>query len=377
MLQELKELLCCLNETLDPERFAEIELLHQSALKWQEVPRLPLIVSYPYPEDAKFQPFPHGQVFDDPEKMLFNQLVNAFDSSLYLSSRVGDDLTASIRADFGCVLISSMFGANVEQVENNPPWIRHGENEISYSQIIHTDPSDFSRGWIPRVVSRYKFYHDIISDYSNLSNILNITLPDLQGPFDNLELIRGSNIFLDMYSEKDCFLNAMDAVTKIQIALAGYLNEFTDEKSPGFTHQHNFPLKGGILLRNDTSIMVSPEMYNEMIRPFDKMILDELGGGIHSCGDVGKIASVFLSIESSDCFDFGQSELNNAEAIYDLAKENKVALTRVTVSEQDLTDRKILEKYPTGASLIFRAKSFEHAKKVVAGYNRTCFRIPD
>jgi len=179
MLQELKELLCCLNETLDPERFAEIELLHQSALKWQEVPRLPLIVSYPYPEDAKFQPFPHGQVFDDPEKMLFNQLVNAFDSSLYLSSRVGDDLTASIRADFGCVLISSMFGANVEQVENNPPWIRHGENEISYSQIIHTDPSDFSRGWIPRVVSRYKFYHDIISDYSNLSNILNITIYSL------------------------------------------------------------------------------------------------------------------------------------------------------------------------------------------------------
>ncbi|MBA7535524.1 hypothetical protein ES705_27782 [subsurface metagenome] len=77
MLQELKELLCCLNETLAPERFAEIELLHQSALKWQEVPRLPLIVSYPYPEDAKFQPFPHGQVFDDPEKMLFNQLISA------------------------------------------------------------------------------------------------------------------------------------------------------------------------------------------------------------------------------------------------------------------------------------------------------------
>jgi len=373
MLQELKELLCCLNETLDPERFAEIELLHQSALKWQEVPRLPLIVSYPYPEDAKFQPFPHGQIFDDPEKMLFNQLVNAFDSSLYLSSRVGDDLTASIRADFGCVLISSMFGANVEQVENNPPWIRHGENEISYSQIIHSDPSDFSRGWIPKVVSRYKFYHDIISDYSNLSNILNITLPDLQGPFDNLELIRGSNIFLDMYSEKDCFINAMDAVTKAQIALAGYFNEFTDEKSPGFTHQHNFPLEGGILIRNDTSIMVSPAMYNEMIRPFDKMILDELGGGIHSCGDVDKIISAFLSLESIDCFDFGQSELNNVESIYKLAKENKVALTRVTAGEKDLTDRKILQKYPTGVSLIFRAKSFEHAKKVVADYNSTCF----
>lgn len=76
MLQGLKQLVYCLNETLDPERFAEIELLHQSALKWQEVSRLPLIVTYPYPEDAKFQPFPHGLIFDDPEKMLFNQLSN-------------------------------------------------------------------------------------------------------------------------------------------------------------------------------------------------------------------------------------------------------------------------------------------------------------
>jgi hypothetical protein len=36
MLQGLKQLVYCLNETLDPERFAEIELLDQYALKWQE-----------------------------------------------------------------------------------------------------------------------------------------------------------------------------------------------------------------------------------------------------------------------------------------------------------------------------------------------------
>ena len=36
------------------------------------------------------------------------------------------------------------------------------------------------------------------------------------------------------------------------------------------------------------------------------------------------------------------------------------------VSEDGLLDGRIMNEYPTGVSLIFRAKSFEHAKKVVA-----------
>ena len=67
-----------------------------------------------------------GGCFDDAEKMLFNELVCAFDTSIALRDRVGDDLPLTIRANFGTVLIASMFGAAAEQIGDNPPWIRHG-----------------------------------------------------------------------------------------------------------------------------------------------------------------------------------------------------------------------------------------------------------
>jgi len=368
MLPQLKELLTYLDGNLDERRISNAEKLHCDSLNYQQVGRLPVIAAYPYPQDAKFQPFPHGEIFDNPEKMLFNQLVSAFDSSVYLSCELGDDLPITVRADFGCVLIASMFGAQVEQVEDNPPWIRHGEEKISYEQIIQTPVSDFSKGLIAKVAGRYKFYIDVLKDYPRLLSLTNIVLPDLQGPFDNLELLRGSDIFLDMYSQRELFLKAMAVMTDAQIGLAKYFSQFVSNRIEGFSFQHGFALKGGILIRNDTSIMISPQMYDELVAPFDEKILKTFGGGIHSCGNVNNIVSYFVSLESAQCFDFGQSELNDVKSVYRVASKKKVGLTRITVSEEDIIGGHILRQYPTGISLIFRADSFEHAKKVLAGY---------
>lgn len=370
MLSQLKELLVYLDNRLDEAGVLNSERLHCDALNYRQIERLPIIASYPYPNDAKFQPFPHGEVFDNPEKMLFNQFLSAFDSGAYLSCELGDDLPITIRADFGCVLIASMFGANIEQVENNPPWVRHSEEKISYEQIIQTSISDFNNGLIAKAADRYKFYKDVLKDYPRLSKLTNIVLPDLQGPFDNLELLRGSEVFLDMYSQKELFLKAMDVITDAQIELAKYFGQFTNDRIKGFSFQHGFALKGGILIRNDTSIMISPQMYDELVSPFDEKILKTFGGGIHSCGNVDRIVQQFLSAKSIDCFDFGQSELNDIESVYPFASKRKIGLTRIAVSEQELLNGKIQKKYPTGVSLIFRAKSFEQAKKVIADYKK-------
>ena len=79
MLDKLKELLKCLEDGLDEKKLSDAEDTHRRALNYEEVERLPLIVTYPYPEDQRFMPFPHSDVFDDPEKMLFNQFVDISD----------------------------------------------------------------------------------------------------------------------------------------------------------------------------------------------------------------------------------------------------------------------------------------------------------
>jgi len=367
MLAKLKELLEHIEGSIDIDNIQRAELLHGGALNWEKVPRLPVIASYPYPMDRRLVPFPHGQVFDDPEKMLYNQLVSAFDSSVYLNNEVGDDLPVTIRADFGCVMIPSMFGAVVEQVDDNPPWIRQN-GHISYEDIIGISPTDFDRGIIAKSAARYQFYQDVLKDYPTISRAANIVMPDLQGPIDNLELLIGSGVFEDMYFKRDLFLKAMDVVTQAQIELVRYFGRFVNNRIEGISFQHGFPLKGGILLRNDTSIMVSPQMYRELIAPFDERILKTFGGGIHSCGDVNRIVREFISVKGVQCFDFGQSELNDVASVYQLAQEIKIPLTRVAVTEQELSSCSVLENYPTGVSLIFRAKSFQHAKKVISEY---------
>ena len=97
MNDQLKRLLDHLAATLDPRHQAEIELLHRKALRWEPVPRLPLVLAYPIPVDVPFQPYPHSQVFDNPEKMLFNELVHAFRTSIAYRDRIDDDLRGHLQ----------------------------------------------------------------------------------------------------------------------------------------------------------------------------------------------------------------------------------------------------------------------------------------
>ena len=103
-------------------------------------------------------------------------------------------------------------------------------------------------------------------------------------------------------------------------------------------------------------------MYDELIAPFDEKILKAFGGGIHCCGDVDSIVQHFIALRYAQCFDFGQSELNDVESAYETASKRKLGLTRIAASEQELLDGQILRKYPTGA------ESFEHAQNIITEY---------
>ena len=197
--KRLAELLDRLGETLDASGQMEIEERHRRALAWEAVDRLPLVISHPLPSEFRFQPWPHREVFDDPAKMLFNELVSAVETSVAVSAEAGDDLPWTIRANFGTVVIASMFGAHIEQVEDNPPWVRSDEaRSCPLEALPEIDPTDFSQGWCPRVIERHAFYRDTLRQHPTLERAIRVVLPDLQGPFDTLELILGSSLFTEL-----------------------------------------------------------------------------------------------------------------------------------------------------------------------------------
>ena len=371
MNDQLKRLLDHLTATLDARRQAEIELLHRKALCWEPVPRLPLVLAYPMPVDAPFQPYPHSQVFDDPEKMLFNELVHGFGTSIACRDKINDDLPLTIRADFGTVVMASLFGGHTEQVGENPPWVRHFHTMEEFLAAVDRDPLDYSQGWCPRVIERYQYYRQTLDGYPELARLMRLVLPDLQGPLDTAELLRGSEIYVDIYNSPELIARALDTIARAQIGFAKHLSAYTNDSVDGFSHQHATVVRGQILIRDDSAILISPAMYRRHVAPYDEMVLDALGGGgIHACGKTQHNVDEFFSLPSIRCLDLGQPQLNDIDAIYAKARQRKIPVVRVRVTREELVTGRVVERFPTGVSLVHDAESLADAQAVMAAYCR-------
>ena len=368
---QLKKLLDHLSATLDARRQDEIEQLHRKALAWEPVKQLPLLLTFPIPAESPFQPYPHSQVFDDPEKMLYNELVYATETSIACRDLIDDDLPLTIRVNFGTVLVASMFGACIEQVGDNPPWGRHFKTIDEFRAVLDIDPLDFNRGWCPRVVERYQFYRDTLSAYPELADVVHLVLPDLQGPLDTAELLRGSEIYVDLYTDPNLITKVLDTMARAQIGLARHLSSYTSDGKDGFSHQHVTVIRGNILIRNDSTINISPAMYRKHVAPHDEMVLRELGGGgIHTCGKTEHNIDEFFTLPSIRCLDLGQPELNDIDAIYAKAQPRKIGIDRVRATRAELVTGRVMERFPTGVSLVYKAETLTDAQVVVAAYHK-------
>ena len=369
MHEKLRRLLIHLQGQLSGQDFAQCEDLTRRALAWDPVPRLPVVFAYPPPCEETFPLNPHHEVFDDPEKMLFNELVDAFGTSIACRDRLQDDLPCTIRANFGCVIIASMFGGRVEQVEDNPPWIRAREGFDIYGSFRDHDPLDFDQGWCPRVVERYRFYRDALAEYPPLDTLIRRVLPDLQGPIDTAELLRGGEIFVDMYESPHELSALLSVVATAQIGFARHLRPYLSDGPDGYSHQHGLMLPGNILIRGDTSIMVSPQMYQEHIAPHDSRVLTELGGGgMHCCGDFRHLLPPFSELSGLRCIDFGQPEMNDLDAVYAEARRGKIALVRASVANEELVSGAVLDRFPTGVALKQKVESRVQAQEIMSAY---------
>ena len=119
--------------------------------------------------------------------------------------------------------------------------------------------------------------------------------------------------------------------------------------------------------------MLSPQMYRELIAPHDETVLQALGGGgVHSCGNFMHQVDGLLELPSLRCLDFGQSYLNDVDAVYAQARERGVGLTRVYATREELTSGAIGRRFPTGVTFLFEAASLDEAREVLAAYRQQC-----
>ena len=358
-------------------RLREVEKYHRDALRYKEVERLPLTFSYPLPEDFPFPPLPNGMIYRSNENMLYNELASAWGMSIAARDLIDDDLPVSIRPNWGTVLVASTLGGFPEQQEDHNPWIRRDDSnpvlleEITESLFPEGEGEVKNAGWVPRVLETYEFYHSVLAVYPELKDILRITLPDLQGPLDTLEMLRGGELFVEMIDSPEKVKKALIRAAEIQIQCRDLFLPYTADNIAECSFQHGFMVKGNILVRNDTAVMISPEVYERVVSAADEKVLKECGeGGIHSCGKFDQLIPSFLQLDSISSIDFGESYMNNVDVIYKEAAKKEVPLVRVQPTAEELTSGSILKRFPTGVSLLYHANSLDEAKELLGQYRK-------
>jgi hypothetical protein len=363
------QILDLLEEKLDVDEQTLIRRRHMSAARWEPVDRPPVRIMPPWDAPAESL-YPVSEAVTDPAKMLVNELRRGNTSPIDWL-RVKDDRPLQVRPDLGIGLIASIFGCRVEVVADNPPWVHAiGDDaiEADVERVLDSfDPSEcMTRGWIPRPVETLDYYRETFASYPRASQCVAIVMPDLQGPFETAGLIWGSSILEALYTNLPLVHRIVTAVGDAMIRVhAGLREKVGREMLPeGFSHQHGMMIRGNLLLRCDSNVMVSPAMYAEQILPHDRRVLESVGGGsFHSCGRWEHNVPSIMAVDGVGSLDFGsnQSQMNDIDAIYRQAQARKKHLHLVTATVEELATGSIRGRFPTGVTLSCEVASVDEA----------------
>ena len=371
----IEQILEDIEKKLDPAEQEQIRRHLINTCEWQDIDRPPVQVSI----QKDFQnngEYPVEDAIKNPAKMLVNELLNG-QTSVTGWLQTKDDSPLQVRPDFGIGLVASVFGAEPRVVENNPPWIRplfddDIENRMENMLDSFEPGRSIEQSWIPRVKETLDFYHSILQKYPAVSASIAVIMPDLQGPFDTAAMLWGSSIFRAIYDNPRLIEKLLKAVSVVMLHVYELLRPLVGSEllSGGFSHQHGSIICGNLLLRCDSNLLMSAEMYKRHVLPHDIHVLKHVGSGsYHSCGRWEHNIPALVKAQEIGSLDFGaQSTMNNIDRIYSLARTHKKHLNQVDVTDKELIDGSVCARFPTGATLVCEVRDIKTAVSVMNTY---------
>jgi hypothetical protein len=370
-MDKLNALLDFIEENIDEEHVRRTQRLHLDAMGYLPVSHLPLTLIYP-PEDMEL--FPYEGAFDDPEKMLYNELIRTVGGTSTLTSvRLRDDFPPHIRSNHGIGILSSLFGARCRIINNNMPWVEHMElDEIR--KAAGKGVPDLCQALGKRVLDTHHYYLEKLKEYPKCFRCVRITQPDLQGPFDIAHLLIGNDVFLDVVDYPDLVHELLDVVTETYIAFRKKVEPLlTDRAGDDAVYLHGCIFGGKVLLKDDTAIInLSEEMYRSFSKAFNDRIFEGFGGGsMHYCGPSRTWAHEAIGSPWLRGVNLGNPEMQNLAREYAYWSKRKVPilLWGDSLCGEPL-DRAFLDDVHalgirTGMSLAIRVKDHEEARVVL------------
>jgi hypothetical protein len=133
---------------------------------------------------------------------------------------------------------------------------------------------------------------------------------------DICELVWGSGLFLELMQEPDLVKEFLELITATYIA---YMDRWHRIFPPegDFAPHWGLMHRGTVMLREDSAMNLSPEMFREFIEPYDRRLLSRYGGGaIHFCGRGDHYIDRIPQMEEVFAVNLSQPEYNDMERIF-------------------------------------------------------------
>jgi len=255
-----------------------------------------------------------NDAIEDYNAMLLMQLAQI--SSLLKSKHA----CLCLRSNYGTGIMSSVLGAEFYLMPrnmatlpttrscNDPEWIR---------AMVERGMPDIHTALGKKVFEFGEICAELFSRYPKISKYVKFYHPDLQGPLDVCELLWGSEIFYSMYDEPELVHSALSLITELYIKFMTEWYKLHPADEFMNPHWEAFFYRGKIVLRSDSAMNVSPDLYREFSLPYDRILLDHFGGGaVHFCGRGDHYIDIICAEKGVTAINLSQPEYNNMEKIY-------------------------------------------------------------
>jgi hypothetical protein len=161
-----------------------------------------------------------------------------------------------------------------------------------------------------------RYFVELFANYPNVSKYVHIYHPDLQGPMDICELLWGSDLFIDLIDTPDLVHSLLELITETYIRFMREWEQLVPPRDPYSPHW-GMMHRGRIMIRDDSAMNLSPEMFDEFIKPYDQLLLSEFGGGaIHFCGKGDHYIESLAHMTGVYAVNMSQPECNDMERIF-------------------------------------------------------------
>lgn len=305
------------------------------------------------PAGIKWPEVSVNEAQEDPEKMVIQQMKLCSDILA-----AGTGAAMSVRANYGTGIMPSLFGAELfymDEEYNTLPATRpmKGGWDRLAALVDHGVP-DLESGFGRRVLETSAFFRDLFKDYPKIQQWVKIAQPDLQGPMDVCELLWGSDLFVDLLMNPEHVKELLEVITDTYSAfMRRWLAAVEPDNCVGV--YFGMLYRGKIMLREDSAMNLSPDMFQEFIVPYDQRLMDEFdGGAIHFCGRGEHFIPHAVKIRGVDVLNLTQPEYNDMEKVFQATVDQGmklVGLPKVAVEEAQKRGRPLRGLVNTSESL--------------------------